>query len=128
MRTPWEWCVESLKKDRDTRQAILRFNLPENCWLGNKDVPCTMHGAFQIREDRLNLSIVMRSQDMVKGAVYDWNWFISLIEKMVEELKPTYPQLQIGSFSSIMHSVHIYEKDLMVVEKMLGRNISTNKL
>src|SRR5690606_17771270 len=24
-RTPWEWCVASLKADKDTRQAILRF-------------------------------------------------------------------------------------------------------
>lgn len=123
MRTPWEWCVESLKADKDTRQAILRFNLPEHAWIGNKDFPCTMHGVFQIREDRLNFSIVMRSQDMVKGAAYDWPWFISLMEKMVDELKPTYPSLNIGAYTHAASSIHIYEKNLDIINKMLGRYV-----
>ena len=44
MVTPWQWCVDSLKADKDTRQAVMRFNLPEHYWPGNKDFVCTMHG------------------------------------------------------------------------------------
>ena len=89
MRSPWVWALESLKRDKDTRQAILRFSLPEHQWMGNKDQTCTMHGNFLIRDDKLNLSIVMRSNDLMKGLVYDLPWFVSLMDMIIKELKST---------------------------------------
>jgi len=120
MVTPWDWCVDSLKRDKDTRQAILRFSLPEHFWVGNKDMTCTLHGNWLIREDKLHLSVVMRSNDWNKGILYDAPWFCSLIDKMVDELKSTYPSLSKGNYTHTAHSAHIYEKDAQIVEKMLG--------
>ncbi len=120
MRTPWEWCVDSLKADKDTRQALLRFSLPEHFWKGNKDLTCTTHGAYSIRDNKLHFSIVMRSNDMVKGLAYDLPFFVSLIEKMVEELKPTYPELEVGTYTHMAHSLHCYEKDEHLIRCMLG--------
>jgi thymidylate synthase len=119
-RTPWEWAKQSLIQDKDSRQAILRFSLPQHQWFGNKDQTCTMHGNFLIREDRLHLSIVMRSNDLVLGLVYDLPWFISLMDKMVEELKPYYPNLIKGNYTHTVHSLHIYERNDEMVRKMLG--------
>lgn len=120
MRTPWEWAKESLIKDKDTRQAILRFSLPSHQWHGNKDQTCTMHGNFLIRDNKLNLSIVMRSNDLVKGLAYDLPWFCSLIDKMLEELKPHYPELTKGTYTHTVHSLHIYDRDMLTIKKMLG--------
>lgn len=119
-RTPWQWCVHSLKVDKDTRQAILRFSLPEHFWVGNKDMVCTLHGVFMIRDDKLHLTINMRSNDLMLGLVYDLPWFVSLIDKMVDELKPTYPDLEKGTYTHIVHSLHIYEKDEAAILRMLG--------
>lgn len=119
-RTPWEWAKESLIADKDSRQAIIRFSLPSHQWKGNKDQTCTMHGNFLIREDKLFLSIVMRSNDLVLGLVYDLPWFISLMDKMIEELKPYYPNLTKGDYTHTVHSLHIYERDEEKVLKMLG--------
>jgi len=121
MRTPWEWAKRCLIADKDTRQAILRFSLPEHAWVGVKDFTCTMHGNFLIREDKLNLSIIMRSNDMMLGLVYDLPWFVSLMDKMVEELKSTYPNLTKGHYTHTVHSMHIYEKDEPAILKMLGK-------
>lgn len=120
-RTPWEWAKMSLIQDQHTRQAILRFSLPEHQWKGNKDQTCTMHGIFMIRDDKLNLSITMRSNDLMKGLVYDLPWFTSLIDRMLEELKDTYPSLEKGHYTHSVHSMHIYEKDKDAVLKMLGK-------
>lgn len=120
MRTPWEWAKESLIRDKDTRQAIVRFSLPEHQWMGNKDQTCTMHANFLIREDKLHLSVVMRSNDLVKGLVYDMPWFSSLIDKMAEELKSHYPNLTKGHYTHTVHSIHVYERDSEIIEKMLG--------
>lgn len=121
MRTPWEWCVESLKKDKDTRQAILRFSLPEHFWVGNRDFTCTLEGIFLIREDRLNLSVSMRSNDLVLGLSYDLPWFISLMYKMKDELKEVYPNLDIGHYTHHVYSLHCYDRDEEKILKMLGR-------
>ncbi len=119
-RTPWEWAKMSLEQDKDTRQAILRFSLPEHQWVGNKDQTCTMHGNFLIRDDKLHLTITMRSNDLMKGLVYDLPWFVSLMDRMVDELKPTYPDLSKGTYTHLVHSMHIYEKDEAAILKMLG--------
>jgi thymidylate synthase len=119
-RTPWEWSKQALINDKDTRQAILRFSLPEHFWVGNRDMTCTMHGNWSIRENQLNFSIVMRSNDLNKGLVYDLSWFVSLMDKMVEELKPHYPDLTKGHYTHTAHSAHIYEKDEPIILKMLG--------
>lgn len=119
-RTPWEWAKMSLIKDKDTRQAFLRFSLPEHQWVGNKDQTCTMHANFLIRDDKLNLSVVMRSNDLVLGLVYDMPWFVSLIDRMVDELKTHYPNLTKGTYTHTVHSLHIYERNEEMVRKMLG--------
>lgn len=121
-RTPWEWAKTSLLADKDTRQAILRFSLPQHQWVGNKDQTCTLHGIFLIRENKLNLTITMRSNDLTLGLVYDLPWFISLMYRMCEELKGTYPELEIGTYTHQVHSLHIYDRDQEKILKMLGRN------
>jgi thymidylate synthase len=121
-RTPWEWAKQSLIADKDTRQAILRFSLPEHAWKGVKDFTCTMHGNFLIRDDKLNLAIIMRSNDLWLGLTYDLPWFISLIDRMVEELKPYYPNLTKGHYTHTSHSMHLYERDEAKILKALGLN------
>lgn len=120
-RTPWEWAKASLIADKDSRQAIIRFSLPEHQWVGNKDQTCTMHGIFMIRDNKLNLTINMRSNDLTLGLVYDLPWFISLMYKMQLELADTYPDLQIGSYTHYVHNLHIYDRDEERILKMLGR-------
>lgn len=119
--TPWQWCLQSLKDDKDTRQAILRFSLPEHFWKGNKDFTCTLHGYFQIRDNKLSLTINMRSNDLTLGLVYDLPWFISLIYKMRDDLKDVYPNLQIGNYTHYVHNLHIYDRDEEKILKMIGR-------
>ncbi len=120
-RTPWEWAKESLISDVDTRQAVLRFSLPEHFWKGNKDFTCTLHAYFQIRDNKLSLTVNMRSNDLTLGLVYDLPWFISLIYKMRDELKDVYPDLKIGNYTHYVHNIHIYDRDEDKILRMLGR-------
>lgn len=123
MMTPWEWAKQCLLADKDTRQAIMRFGLPEHAFKGVKDFTCTMHGNWLIRDDKLHFTITMRSNDLNKGLVYDMTWFVSLMDKMVLELKDKYPTLEKGSYTHIAHSSHIYEKDVPTIQKMLGASL-----
>lgn len=127
LRTQWEWASRRLREDPDTRQAYLRFSLPEHQWEGNKDQVCTMHMNFLRRSDAVSLDcpgeqlqacVVMRSCDVVRGLVYDMPWFIYLQEKMAAELK-----LSVGPFTYFAHSLHLYERDLETAKKMIGEII-----
>lgn len=119
--TPWEWVVGSLLRDKDTRQAVLRFSRPDHMWFGNKDQVCTMHANFLIRNDKLHMSTVMRSNDLMLGLVYDASFFVSLIDELRLELLDKYPLLQKGEWTHMVHSMHLYERDIPAILKMLGR-------
>jgi thymidylate synthase len=118
-QTPWEWARESLITGKDTRQAFVRVSLPRHQWIGNKDQVCTMHLNFLIRDRTLRLTTVMRSQDVVKGWAYDVPFFIYLQHRMLDELRETYPWLGVGTYTHFVHSLHLYEKDRTVAERML---------
>lgn len=118
--TAWAWAKNCLLKDKDSRQAFLRFSRPEHQWLANKDQVCTMHGNFLIREDKLHLTVVMRSNDIWLGLSYDLPWFISLMDRMLVELKPSYPNLEKGTYTHLAHSFHLYERNLEQAKRALG--------
>jgi hypothetical protein len=122
MRTPWEYAKQCLITDKDSRQAVMAFALPEHRWMGNKDQVCTIAGNWLIRDNKLNLHITMRSNDLAKGLPYDISWFVSLINKMQGELLFTYPDLQLGSYTHTAWSMHIYTKDFELMKRMLGRS------
>lgn len=119
--TQWEWARESLKRDSDTRQAVMHFNRPRHQWFGNKDFPCTMYGIFHIRDDAMFYSVHMRSQDVVKGWPYDVLYFAWQQAQMAKELS-----VGVGNLCVIVDSLHMYERDLTTVSKMLHGNTTTS--
>jgi hypothetical protein len=119
--TPWEWAIKTLRLDKDSRQAIMHFNTPDVLWWGNKDVTCTLIAQFMIRNDELHLFIDMRSNDVVRGLVYDCVWFASLMKKALAELQETYPNLKLGNYTHYAHSMHVYETQFEIAEKMIGQ-------
>lgn len=120
-KTPWEWARDRLIADRDSRQAYVRVSLPEHQWAGNKDQVCTMHVTFMLRDDLLHETVVMRSNDVVRGLAYDMPWWCLFLEMMVEELNCRKLPCRVGTYSHLAHSLHLYERDVAVAEEMLGR-------
>jgi thymidylate synthase len=118
--TQYDWALNSLKKDKDSRQAILHFNLPEHQYSTNKDFVCTMYGIFQIRDNKLNFTVSMRSNDVIWGLPTDIAFFAILQSQMVSHLRHTYPYLELGTYTHIANSYHIYEHHFEVVDKMLN--------
>ena len=52
--TEWEWAFRALIKDKNTRQAIIRFNKSYHSFDDNKDFVCAMNGLFVIRNNQLH--------------------------------------------------------------------------
>jgi thymidylate synthase len=117
--TQYRWALESLAKDKDSRQAVLHFNLPTHQRADNKDFVCTLYGIWQIRENRLNLTIHMRSNDAILGTPTDIAFFTVLQQQMLSHLKSTYPNLELGKYTHIIDSYHVYDRNFKLVEEML---------
>ena len=119
-RSQWEWAYDSLKADKDTRQAIMHFNRPQHQALIVKDFPCTCYVNFLIREDALYLISRMRSQDVVKGLTFDMPFFSLLHQNMFLLLsRGVYPELQRGGVIHTSDSLHYYDTDLPLITEML---------
>lgn len=117
--TQWQWAVKSLKEDKDTRQAVMHFNRPAHQFEGNKDFVCTMYANFLIRDNRLHLTVHMRSNDVVLGLPTDIPFFCLLQLNMHRILQEKYPDLKLGEYTHIVNSLHLYERNANLVEEML---------
>ena len=126
--TQYQWVIESLKKDKDSRQAFMHFNRPYHQYLENKDQVCTLQALFHIRENKLYMTVTMRSNDIIWGFMNDYTFFTVLQYQVFLHLKKYYPELEIGSYTHISHSMHLYEKHYDLVKNTLTELIKPESL
>lgn len=105
-----EYVVETLKRDRDSRQAVLTI------WRENppitKDVPCTVSVQWLIRDGLLHCIDTMRSNDVWLGFPYDVFNFSMLSWSILERLRDEGIDVQLGTLFLNAGSHHMYEKNL----------------
>lgn len=119
-----EWVLESLL-DKDTRQAVMHFNTPDHQYKGNKDFVCTIYANFLIRENKLHMTVHMRSNDVILGLPTDIAFFTVLQQQILFLLKDKYPELELGTYKHIVNSLHLYERNLELVKEMLQFKFNT---
>lgn len=108
--------IERLRRDPDTRQAIITLWNPEYDGVGGKkDHPCTTAFNFRIRGDRLNMTTFMRSNDCIMGYTYDIYQFA-----MVQGTVANVLGLKVGTYTHHAASFHIYEQHWDMASKMLS--------
>lgn len=116
----WNETIELLKKDKDSRQAIMNIHVPSDRHAGNKDVPCTLTLHWFIRDDRLHLIVNMRSNDVILGFTNDVFQFTMLQEAMMVQLRDVYPELDIGCYYHNAGSMHIYDRHFEMAGKIIA--------
>ncbi len=104
-KTQLEWCVDKINQDPDTRQAVINYNQPRHKYEGNKDFVCTLNQLFRVNDGKLDSTVLMRSNDLIRGLTYDMPWFTK-VQEMVSE-KTGYPT---GKYNHFAASLHVYER------------------
>lgn len=103
-------CYLSLKKDKDSRQAVISLWNPifDNVHNNTKDRPCNTTIYFKIRNDKLNMTVSNRSNDVHLG-LYGVNFvqFSTLQEFLAAALG-----IDCGQYIHLSDSLHIYESSL----------------
>ena len=121
--TQYQWVIETLKKDKDSRQAFMHFNKPKHQFLENKDQVCTLQTLFHIRNNSLYMTTSMRSNDLVYGFFTDFTFFSILQYHVFLQLKQYYSDLKIGYYTHVSHSMHVYQKHYDLIKNMVTDNL-----
>ncbi len=121
------WVIDSLVADKNSRQAIMFFNQPKFQFEGNKDFVRTMYSNFFIRENKLNMKVQMRSNDIFYGLTFDAPFFSFLLQSVHIKLLETYPDLQLGDYYHFTDNLHFYERHFSLADSIKIEKIDPEK-
>ena len=119
------WVIDSLVADQNSRQAIMFFNQPKFQFKGNKDFVCTMYANFFIRDNKLNMKVQMRSNDVFYGLTFDAPFFSFLMQSVYLILKKNekYNTLELGTYYHFADNLHFYERHYDIVNKIIAEDV-----
>lgn len=100
----WEHVKTLLRNDPNSRQAVIHIKDADNS--KTKDTPCTISLQFLIRDNKLHMTVYMRSNDIWIGFPYDVFSFTAMQIKMAFELHK-----EIGTYTHFAGSLHMYDRD-----------------
>lgn len=107
----FEWCINKLTEDKDTRQAIINYSQPRDKYDQNKDFVCTIGQQFILRKGKLESITWMRSNDIIRGLVNDIPWFTYLQRRIAGKIG-----CDMGKYTHFVTSLHAYETDFEMVK------------
>lgn len=116
------WALQSLRMDKNSRQAIAFLNQPKFQFISNKDFVCTMYLNFWIRDNKLHMKVQMRSNDIFYGLTFDAPFFAVVHQHMLLWLKENYSDLELGTYHHCVDNIHFYERHFELAE-----NIANNE-
>ena len=115
----FDFVVNELKKDRDSRRAVITILQPYHTINDDlKDVPCTYGLSFRIRNNKLNMTVKMRSQDSYFGLCSDIPIFSFIQEMILNSLREFYSELEYGNYHHFVESFHIYERHFKFLNEL----------
>ena len=103
----FEEVFKLLSEDKNSRQGTIVLFDPNKDFKKTKDKPCTNLIRFSIREDKLNMTVFMRSNDIMFGYPYDVFNFTNLQFIMAAKLG-----VGVGKYTHIVDSLHLYTEQL----------------
>ena len=102
-----DYIVGLLKTEKHTRQAAISIYDGKEWEKYKHDTPCTYAVQFTNVENRLNMCVTMRSNDLWYGFCNDQYQFSKLLELVCERTG-----LDMGSYYHFAHNLHIYSNKL----------------
>lgn len=102
-----EQIIELLKKDTSTRRAVLNISDPAINRITTHDMQCTIGIQFLIRNNGLEETVYMRSNDVYFGLPYDYIYFMTLGEYIASQLG-----IKLSKYIHNATSMHLYIKDI----------------
>ena len=111
----WQWdrngqldkVIGQLQNNPDTRQAAISIYDGKEMRDYSYDTPCTYAVQFTILNNKLNMSVVMRSNDLWYGFCNDQYQFSKLQEMVSNKLN-----IEPGVYYHFAHNMHLYNNKI----------------
>jgi thymidylate synthase len=116
----WQWSrnnqldyvISELERDNNSRRAVLTIYDGKEHDQYKYDTPCTLSIVFCIQDDKLCMTVTMRSNDLVFGFCNDQYCFSKLQQMVALRLKK-----EVGWYYHFAQNLHIYEKHFKLHER-----------
>ncbi len=110
----WDLVRMELERDPHSRRAVLILgDTGRELYPGSGDVSCLTSIQFLMRNGRLDCIAYMRSNDLIWGLCYDL-YFVT----MLQELLACRLGIELGSYTHIAGSMHVYEQFIPMAERI----------
>jgi thymidylate synthase len=114
----WQWqrnkqlarIIDMLRNNNNTRQAAISIYDAKEMKSYKYDTPCTYAVQFTIVDDKLNMCVTMRSNDLWYGFCNDQYCFSMLQQLVAKELN-----IPVGTYFHFAHNLHLYNN---IIEKL----------
>ena len=111
----WQWertsqldiIIDMLRLNPQTRRAAISIYDAKEISDYATDTPCTYAVQFTILNNRLNMCVTMRSNDLWYGFCNDQYCFSKLQQLVAERLK-----IEVGTYYHFAHNLHLYNKQI----------------
>jgi thymidylate synthase len=105
-----DYAIEELLKNENSRRSCITIYDAKENLIFKKDTPCTLNICFNIYDNKLNMSVIMRSNDLVFGFCNDQYCFSLLQQEVLKKLNDKNNKYLLGSYSHIALDLHIYNR------------------
>ena len=114
----WQWqrnkqlarVIDMLRNNNNTRQAAISIYDAKEMKSYKYDTPCTYAVQFTIVDNKLNMCVTMRSNDLWYGFCNDQYCFSMLQQLVARELN-----IPVGTYFHFAHNLHLYNN---IIEKI----------
>jgi thymidylate synthase len=100
-----DYVYHELKNNPLSRRAVISIYDGKENHLYRRDTPCTLSISFSIEDDKLQMAVHMRSNDLVFGFCNDQYCFSKLQEMLSQRLN-----IEAGEYHHSVVDLHIYER------------------
>jgi len=104
-----DYVVSILRENPNTRRAAISIYDGKEISDYSKDTPCTYAVQFTILNNKLNMSVYMRSNDLWYGFCIDQYCFSMLQQHIADRLS-----IEVGSYYHHAHNLHLYNDKINV--------------
>jgi thymidylate synthase len=112
--------IKELRENPTSRRAVISIYDGKENNLYYKDTPCTLAINFFILNNKLEMSVMMRSNDLVFGFCNDQYCFSELQKLIASELK-----MAVGGYYHFSTNMHIYERHFNLNSSTTCKNCGT---
>lgn len=116
-----QYVISKLQEDPYSRQAVISLWDPANdTYPGSKDYPCNNWLQFILRDNKLHISVVLRSNDLIYGFSHNDFHLWSVLQSIVASSL----RVDVGSITWFTGSLHVYERHFELLHDMYIPDVS----